>query len=273
MISSGEMERYFFGLVCCVAIGVCGGCASERSEPVEQRRPTTRVESKAATKPVVAPLAERAMVVGKSVEGREIVARVLGAGADVTLVMGAIHGNEPTSAVVAERLLAHLREHPEVVEGRCVAILTVANPDGLVRKIRTNKRLVDLNRNFPSANWAKTRRGMYWGGNEAASEPETVALMKLFDELRPARVVTIHSMDKPCNNYDGPAKSMAERMSGLNGYVAKDNIGYPTPGSLGSWAGIDRGIPIVTLELPRRMGGEEAWEGNRGALMAVVSGQ
>jgi protein MpaA len=272
VIFSGAMERYFFVLVCCVAIGVCGGCASERSEPVEQR-PMTRVESKSATKPLAAPLAEREMVVGKSVEGREIVARVLGAGADVTLVMGAIHGNEPTSAVVAERLLGQLRSHPELVEGRCVAILTVANPDGLARRIRTNKRLVDLNRNFPAANWAKTRRGMYWGGSAAASEPETVALMKLFEELKPARVVTIHSMDKPCNNYDGPAKAMAERMSGLNGYMAKDNIGYPTPGSLGSWAGIDRGIPIVTLELPRRMGGEEAWEGNRGALIAVVSSQ
>ena len=234
-------------------------------------RPMTRVESKAATKPVA--LAEREMVVGKSVEGREIVARVLGAGGNVTLVMGAIHGNEPSSAVVAERLLEHLRAHPELVAGRCVAILTVANPDGLARKIRTNKHFVDLNRNFPATNWAKTRKGMYYGGSAAGSEPETLALMKLFEELKPARVVSIHSMDEPCNNYDGPAKAMAEMMSGLNGYKAKDNIGYPTPGSLGSWAGIDRGIAMVTLELPRKMGGAEAWEGNREALIAVVSRQ
>jgi protein MpaA len=187
--------------------------------------------------------------------------------------MGAIHGNEPTSAVVAEGLLEHLRSHPELLEGRRVAILAVANPDGLARKIRTNKHFVDLNRNFPASNWAKTRKGMYYGGSAAGSEPETVALMKLFEELKPVRVVSIHSMDKPCNNYDGPAKGMAETMSEFNGYQAKDNIGYPTPGSLGSWAGIDRGIAMVTLELPRKMGGKEAWEGNREALIAVVSSQ
>ena len=59
--------------------------------------------------------------------------------------------------------------------------------------------------------------------------------------------------------------------NGLNGYEAKDNIGYPTPGSLGSWAGIDRQIPMITLELPRKMGGEEAWEQNRQALPVFAS--
>jgi len=34
------------------------------------------------------------------------------------------------------------------------------------------------------------------------------------------------------------------------GYFIRPQIGYPTPGSLGSWLGIDRGIPILTLELP-----------------------
>ena len=229
------------------------------------------LKSEPVTPPKVAPLVEQELELGRSVEDRQIVVRLLGTGGDVTLIMGAIHGNEPTSAVVAERLLEHLRAHPERLEGRCVAILTVANPDGLARRLRTNTRLVDLNRNFPAANWGKTRRGVYFGGTAAASEPETVALMKLFDDLKPARVVSIHSMDKPCNNYDGPAKAIAEMMSGLNGYVAKDNIGYPTPGSLGSWAGIDRQIPMITLELPRKMGGEEAWEQNRSALLAVIS--
>jgi protein MpaA len=247
-------------------LAAVSGCAAQRSGSMNEA--TRVVEVTPATKPVS--LLEREMVVGKSVEGREIVARVLGAGGDVTLVMGAIHGNEPTSAVVAQGLLAHLRNHPELLEGRSVAVLAVANPDGLARKIRTNKHLVDLNRNFPAANWAKTRKGMYYGGSAAGSEPETLALIKLFEEVRPARVVSIHSMDKPCNNYDGPARAMAEMMSGFNGYEAKDNIGYPTPGSLGSWAGIDRGIPMITLELPRKMGGAEAWEVNREALIAVV---
>ena len=217
--------------------------------------------------------AEQSIELGRSVEGRAIQAVVLGNGPDVTLILGAIHGNEPTSATVAQSLLAHLREQPAALAGRTVAIIPVANPDGLARKQRTNKHLVDLNRNFPATNWGKTRRGIYYGGAEAASEPETEALLAAFETFKPARVVSIHSMDRPCNNYDGPAREMAEQMKAAgNGYAVKDNIGYPTPGSLGSWAGIDRRIPMVTLELPRTMAGDKAWEQNREALLAAIRG-
>ena len=55
-----------------------------------------------------------------------------------------------------------------------------------------------------------------------------------------------------------------------NGYPVTATMGYPTPGSLGSWAGIDRQIPIVTLELPREQPGHEAWVTNREALLAAI---
>jgi len=45
-------------------------------------------------------------------------------------------------------------------------------------------------------------------------------------------------------------------------------------GSLGNWAGVDRQIPILTLELPREQAGRDAWQDNRDALITVVlSGQ
>jgi hypothetical protein len=47
-------------------------------------------------------------------------------------------------------------------------------------------------------------------------------------------------------------------------------MGYPTPGSLGTWAGVDRQIPIVTLELPARQRGEDGWKANREALLAAI---
>ena len=61
-------------------------------------------------------------------------------------------------------------------------------------------------------------------------------------------------MDKPCNNYDGPAKAIAQTMSALNGYEARDNIGYPTPGSLGSWAGRAKDLPPTRKDLWLRRG-------------------
>jgi protein MpaA len=196
---------------------------------------------------------------------------VFGTGPDATLILAAIHGNEGTSATVARRLIEHLRQHPDVLAGRTVAVLPVANPDGLIRRLRTNKNLVDLNRNFATANWAKGRRGSQsFGGDRPESEPETLAILAAFARVRPSRVVSIHSMARPCNNYDGPALELTRRMGRSNGYPAKDNIGYPTPGSLGSWAGADRQIPIVTLELPRGLPGEQAWAQNRDALLTVI---
>ena len=217
--------------------------------------------------------AERTIELGRSVEGRPITLYVFGHGPDATLVLGGIHGNEPTSATVARQLMDHLRANPRLADGRTVAILPDANPDGLARKLRTNKNLVDVNRNFPAANWAKRRRTQYYGGDQSSSEPETLALINAFDQLRPARVISIHSMDAPCNNYDGPALDLAQRMSRHNGYPVKDNIGYPTPGSLGQWAGADRQIPIVTLELPRKLAADAAWDQNRAALLEALQSQ
>lgn len=211
------------------------------------------------------------MTLGESVEGREITIHIFGEGTGGTLIIGGIHGNEPTSASVAENLITFLRN--QKVASERVAIIPAANPDGLSHGLRTNKNGVDLNRNFPAANWAKTRKGVNFGGQRPTSEPETAAILKAFAMLKPERVVSIHSMETPCNNYDGPAKSLAEAMSKCNGYAVKENIGYPTPGSLGSWAGIDREIPMITLELRHSMPGEKAWQENCAALMGVIAGQ
>jgi protein MpaA len=53
-----------------------------------------------------------------------------------------------------------------------------------------------------------------------------------------------------CVNYDGPAARWAEAVAAACGWPARGDIGYPTPGSFGSWLGIDRGLPVLTLELP-----------------------
>jgi protein MpaA len=189
------------------------------------------------------------------------------------LVMGAIHGNEPTSADVSRGLLEELRRNPQLLGGAPVAIIPVANPDGLAAGTRTNVNKVDVNRNFPAANWkarAHARARNNFGGKESASEPETAALIATIERLRPRLIISVHSMDEPCNNYDGPAKPIAELMSRYNGYPATPTIGYPTPGSLGSWAGIDRQIPMITLELPRKLPASQAWAKNRDAVLSAI---
>jgi protein MpaA len=137
---------------------------------------------------------------------------------------------------------------------------------------RRNARQVDVNRNFPATNWGKSRRGVFHGGDAPLSEPETVAVANAVRSLNPRRIISLHSITRgrECNNYDGPGADLAQRMAAHNHYPVKDNIGYPTPGSFGSWAGIDLQIPVITLELPRDLPSDAAWEGNREALVEAL---
>jgi murein peptide amidase A len=196
--------------------------------------------------------------------------QVFGCGPDVTLVFAAIHGDEPAAAFVGCALLEHLRDNPESVRGRTVALIPLANPDGVAAGTRTNANGVDCNRNFPASNWKRVPGFLRSNpGTRAASEPETLAVMKAMDLLKPGKVLSIHSGLR-CNNYDGPAGHLASLLASHNGYRVVGSVGYPTPGSFGSWAGIDLGLPVVTLELPRGNDGARAWEENREGILAVI---
>jgi protein MpaA len=217
----------------------------------------------------------RIETLGNSVEHRPILLHRFGDGPVGTLVIGGVHGDESGAIFIAGRLVEMLQRGEVANLSEAVAVIPLVNPDGAAAGRRTNARRVDINRNFPARNWASTRPGKYHGGTRAASEPETLAIQRAVETLRPKRIVSIHSITRgrECNNYDGPGLALASRMSALNGYPVTANIGYPTPGSFGSWAGIDQAIPVITLELPRELSGEEAWQGNRDALLASLRDQ
>lgn len=216
--------------------------------------------------------APRIEVVGHSVRGGPIVMQIFGRSGDVTFVFGGIHGNEGNSSVVARRFAEHLEQHPELTRDCRVAVISAMNPDGLARESRTNVHGVDLNRNLPAKNWQPSKPGSTFGGDQPASEPETEALIRAVDLLQPAAIVSIHSITRgrQCNNFDGPGEELARRMAEKNGYPVRKTIGYPTPGSFGSWAGIDRQIPTITLELPHDQDGNSAWSDNRESLLEAL---
>ena len=241
-----------------LVVGMAMGCVARRPPSPDSPRP--------ATKPTAAIHLPGRTIIGQSVQGRPIELVRFGDAPAPVLVIAAIHGDEPTSKYVADRLIETLAGIPHVN----AAIIPCANPDGLAADRRTNDHGVDLNRNFPAANWKKGHPGRTDGGPAPASEPESAALLEVLTALKPRLIISIHSMETPCDNYDGPGKCVAELMSRHNHYPVRATIGYPTPGSLGSWAGIDRSIPIITLELPRHQPGEVAWEANREALVAVL---
>ncbi|MCB9850661.1 MAG: DUF2817 domain-containing protein [Phycisphaerales bacterium] len=179
--------------------------------------------------------------VGMSVEGRPIEISTLGDGGDVVMMMAAIHGDETVGVPLLRDLEKHLTENPRLLDGRTVVFMPVANPDGYAHNTRYNVHGVDLNRNFPADNFDASAKH----GSAPLCEPESRAIKLVLDEYRPNRIVTIH---QPFNviDYDGPGEALANAM-GRYTDIPVERVGS-RPGSLGSYAGITLGIPIITLE-------------------------
>lgn len=131
---------------------------------------------------------------------------------------------------------------------RAVVVMPVMNPDGVAVSSKDSATGVDLNRNFPARNFQTAHPPGYRPGPSPLSEPESRALASLVDDTVEG-VVAVHA-PFACVNYDGPAREWAEEIAAACGWPARPDIGYPTPGSLGSWLGHDRGLPVITLELP-----------------------
>jgi murein peptide amidase A len=185
-------------------------------------------------------------VVGHSSLERPIRVGRFGPGAGpLLLVVGGVHGNEESSVAAAVELCRWLAQHPP---RRRLLVMPALNPDGVVAGTKNSARDVDLNRNFPARNFRVEHQPGYSPGSAPLSEPETRALAGLVDE-EVEGVVAIHA-PFACVNYDGPASEWAEAIAASCGWPARADIGYPTPGSLGSWLGRDRGLPVITLELP-----------------------
>ncbi len=210
----------------------------------------------------------REEVIGESVEGRPLRIHVVGRGEETMLVVAGIHGNEPAGTPLVEELIERLGEEPERVRGLRVVVFPAANPDGLAQGTRFNVHGVDVNRNFPAANFRASRRN----GPQALSEPESRAIYYLLARYAPARIVSLHQ-PLSCIDYDGPAEALARRMAAVCDLPVRKLGGRP--GSLGSYAGITRGIPIVTVELPRsasRLSRAELWSRYGRMLMAFLEG-
>jgi protein MpaA len=169
------------------------------------------------------------------------------------LIFAAIHGEEPETTFALSRALRHLSEP----SSHCAVVLA-ANPDGLIRGTRGNARGVDLNRSFPTRDWQPKpvahrstledpRDVLLSPGPHLGSEPETRALIALIDDLKPATVIALHA---PLACIDDANQSPLGRwLADRTGLPFVTDVGYPTPGSLGSWGG-EQGVGVITYEFP-----------------------
>jgi protein MpaA len=127
------------------------------------------------------------LTLGHSVQDRPIVATRVGdpAAPVRVLVVGDVHGNEPAGEAIVGRLKR------ADVAGVVLYLVRTGNPDGRAANMRQNARGVDLNRNFPWR-WRSGPPGTYFPGLRAGSEPETQALMRLVERVKPQLAIYYH---------------------------------------------------------------------------------
>ncbi len=177
------------------------------------------------------------------------------------LVVGAMHGDELTSASLALRWIALAEAQVQGAAGRLPVhwrFIPVLNPDGLLAKkpTRVNARGVDLNRNFPTPHWdrdapiywdKRTRKDpRRWPGPTPLSEPESRFLHTQMEQFAPDLVVSIHA-PYGVLDYDGPLPPPSRL-----GQLRLDQLGI-FPGSLGHYGSVRQGMPVVTIELQHEL--------------------
>ncbi|MEM9746743.1 MAG: M14 family zinc carboxypeptidase [Actinomycetota bacterium] len=203
-------------------------------------------------------LAADRLVLGTSVEGREIAAeRPTDTGGRRVLVIGVIHGNEDAGVQVVDELRRRAvdGEIPPEIE---LWLVESMNPDGQLIEDRHNANEVDLNRNFPH-NWGPIGQpgdGQY-AGPGPASEPETQAMVPFIEALRPDIAIWYHqdaNLIIPSNGRQGRIRA---RYAGLTDLPLEPCCaGGIYTGTAATWARVtlsdQEAVPFI-VELP---GGE-----------------
>jgi hypothetical protein len=222
-------------------------------------------------------------VIGKSVEGRDIIAYNYGNGSTTLLFIGGIHGGyESNTTLVAYQLTDYLKANPDIIPANIkVAVIPVLNPDGLVKIFGTttptmgffstdganlgsgtiagrfNANTVDLNRNF-DCDWqsvAKWQSKTVSGGDSAFSEPESQAIKNYIEMNKPTAVIVWYSAaggvySSSCHNGVLPAtNTLTQTYAKASGYPAYENFDfYAITGDMVNWFAKNN-IPAISVLL------------------------
>ncbi len=273
-----------------VAMPDTGGKRLNRQTSTPQTEPPSAVE----------PIAdETKTVIGKSVEGRDIVAYHYGKGEREILFIGGIHGGyEWNTALVAYEAMDYFEKNESALPaGIKATVIPALNPDGIYKVTgkegrfsasdvpageaatvpgRFNANSVDLNRNF-DCDWQESgvwKTAKVSGGGAAFSEPESLAI-KNYAETRSlsAAVVWYSSAGGvfASNCHDGVLPETAEIVkayAAASGYPAYKSFDfYKITGDMVNWFAKKK-IPAVSVLLTNHTDTE--WSKNQAGIDALL---
>jgi murein peptide amidase A len=190
-----------------------------------------------ATTGILAPQAASAssrVKFGHAVDGRRLVAVRIGdpKAKRTGLVVGSIHGDETEGHEIVH-ILRHRYRHARGVN---LWVVKTVNPDGVAANARKNAHGVDLNRNF-SYRWrgGVPQSSGYYPGPHPFSEPESRAVRRLVERIRPNVTIWYHQpwgrVLLPCH---GPAR-VQRRYAHIAHFPTERCRGQQLHGTATSW--------------------------------------
>lgn len=239
------------------------------------------------------------IVIGKSVENRDIIAYNYGGGSTRILFVGGIHGGYSwNTSLVAYELMDYLKVNPNIIPRNVkVTVIPILNPDGLNKVVGTSSRFVkvdvspsqavqisgrynankvDLNRNF-DCDWqsvAKWRTTSVSGGSKAFSEPESSVFKSYIGTHRPEAVLVWYSAAggiyaSSCDNAILPqTTTIINTFAKASGYPSYQSFDfYETTGDMANWLS-KINIPAISVLLSTHEDIE--WDKNRKGIEALL---
>ncbi len=211
-------------------------------------------------------------IFGNSEKGKVIEGYVVGAGENVILLFGAIHGNEMGTAELLRQLILEIALDPSLVSPKNkLIVIPVANPDGYFdRTDNLNANKVNLNLNFATSDWKKYGPEGNYAGPEPFSEIESQVVKQVVEQYKPSMMVSFHSH----GNLVSPEKivssvALAQWYSKKSGYKYFDEWDYA--GTATKWFEETTGNPAITVELSADL--QSDWEINRKVLFELIAGE
>ncbi|MDX2020891.1 MAG: M14 family metallopeptidase [Deltaproteobacteria bacterium] len=226
-------------------------------------------------------------IVGHSVQGRPLYRFDIGPkDAPPVFLTALIHGIEVIGSVALFHILRDMAQSlpgQRTLGNMRLVMMPIVNPDAFATNMdrldrgwpalrRTNARGVDLNRNFPHVapierfhlfSGSRWRGSPHYQGPAPFSEPETQAIRRVVEQVRPQLSIGFHSFGNmllyPWAFSPRPNKRHAHYRQLADGFLAnlKDtkysfrqaSQFYPTVGDLDDWLDHEHGTLAMTIEV------------------------
>jgi len=268
--------------------------------PVTQEEQATTFKKTTSKEPAEEKKNGRTVVLGESVEGRDIVAYQYGTGdAELLLVAGMHGGYSWNTTLLTYQMMDYFMENPDTIpENITVTIVPTLNPDGLYKTVGTTERFeksdapatteetisgrfnandVDLNRNF-DCDWKATsmwQNKEVSGGSKVFSEPESMAVKNYIAQHEPTAVVVWYTsaggvFSSSCHNGVLPETSaLTKEFADASGYPAHEEFNYyEITGDMVNWFA-KQNIPAISVLLTTQ--NEIEFEKNLAGVKAIIT--